>query len=147
MPAIKFRYRRERGPAGWVFRPVAGVVLENAPRRVEALMYIDSGADITTIPLAAGAALGFEQASGERILEMRGVSGAGVPYLIKDIHLLFDGLRIGARVAWTLVEEVPFLLGRLDVFDKFDILFQERKGVIIFSPTPQSRACPRISWN
>jgi len=119
---------------GVVFRPVASVLLESKSKKFEALMYIDSGADITTIPLEAGSALGFKQSSMDRILEMRGVSGGGVPYLIKSIRLGFDGLRIKVRIAWTLIEEVPFLLGRLDVFNKFDITFQERKGLILFSP-------------
>jgi len=37
---------------------------------------------------------------------------------------------VNTRIGWALVEEVPFLLGRLDIFDKFDIKFlHRRKGV------------------
>jgi len=96
-------------------------------------MYIDSGADITTIPLAAGLALGFRQKPRNKILEMRGVSGGGVPYLIENVHLGFDDLRLPVRIAWALIDEAPFLLGRLDIFKRFDITFKERQGLIFFS--------------
>lgn len=134
MSAVEFHYRRETGPWGPVLRPVASVMLENGSRRLEALMYIDSGADITTIPLGAGSALGFNKNAPDPILEMRGVSGGGVPYLVKSAYLGLNGTRIKTRLAWALIEEVPFLLGRLDVFRRFDITFQERKGTILFDP-------------
>lgn len=131
---IEFRYRQEQGPGGTVFRPVTSVLLENGRRRFEALMYIDSGADLTTLPLAAGKALGLMQKPGEPILEMRGVSGGGVPYLIRRVRVVLDGERFTARIAWALIEEAPFLLGRLDVFPRFSITFQERSKRIVFRP-------------
>jgi hypothetical protein len=66
---------------------------------------------------------------------MRGVSGGGVPYIVKTVCLGFEGLRVRTRIAWALIEEVPFLLGRLDVFRAFDVTFQERRGAILFTPT------------
>jgi len=38
-----------------------------------------------------------------------------------------------ARVAWSQVEEVPLLLGRMDVFRRFDITFKDKTGVAVFS--------------
>lgn len=135
MPVIEFRYRRERSPFGWVLRPLAGVLLGSGARRLEALMYVDSGADMTTIPLSAGMALGFKQGPRDRILEMRGISGGGVPYLLRELRVQIGGESFQARVAWALIEEIPFLLGRMDVFRMFDIAFLERKGMIVFTPT------------
>lgn len=132
MSVIKFKYRQEEGPLGSVLRPVASVVLIAKSRRLETLMYIDSGADITTIPLEAGLALGFQQNPKGRLLEMRGVSGGSVPYLIKTVSLVLNGTKMQSRIAWALIEEVPFLLGRLDVFNRFDITFQERQGAVFF---------------
>lgn len=31
-----------------------------------------------------------------------------------------------------MIEEVPLLLGRMDLFDKFRITFDERKGTVDF---------------
>ncbi|MBI5244096.1 MAG: hypothetical protein HY922_10545 [Elusimicrobia bacterium] len=111
---------------------MANVILVSGLRRLEAAMYIDSGADITTLPLGAGQALGFKQGPADKILEMRGVSGGGVPYLVKKASLVFEELPVRTRVAWALIEEVPFLLGRLDIFNRFDVTFQERKRNVLF---------------
>jgi hypothetical protein len=36
------------------------------------------------------------------------------------------------RLAWCMNEDVPLILGRLDIFDKFDILFKGREKKTIF---------------
>lgn len=51
---------------------------------------------------------------------------------MKKIVLVLDGKEIAARVAWALVEDVPLLLGRVDIFSQFRIIFDERKGWIDF---------------
>lgn len=35
------------------------------------------------------------------------------------------------RVGWALIEEVPLILGRLDVFQKFSVEFREFENKII----------------
>ena len=80
---IKFKYQNENSSLGNVKRPVANVFLETKDAKIEAAMYIDSGADISMIPLNLGFALGFKQNPDDRILEIRGVSGGGVPYITK----------------------------------------------------------------
>jgi len=95
-------------------------------------MYIDSGADLTMLPFGAGLALGFRQRAGERIREIRGVSGGGVSYMIRRITLELDGVRLAARIAWALIEEVPFLLGRMDIFRRFEIVFREANRTVLF---------------
>ncbi len=35
-------------------------------------------------------------------------------------------------VAWALTEEVPPLLGRTDVFDKFNVVFKQTKKIVEF---------------
>ena len=130
---IKFRYREEPSMmTGTVLRPVADVILKVNTTTVEAAMYIDSGADITLIPLGLGKALGFKQNPDDEILEIKGVSGAGVPYILKTAVLILDGKELSIRLGWTLIEEVPLLLGRLDVFPQFKIIFDEKNKVVTF---------------
>lgn len=131
---IKFKYQSEPSSLGKIKRPVANVFLETESVRIEASMYIDSGADITMIPLRLGLSLGFRQSPNDKILEIRGVSGGGVPYIIKEAFLTMDKTKIKFRLAWALIEEVPLLLGRMDIFDKFKILFNERRNLITFTP-------------
>ncbi len=128
---ITFKYQKEKSQLGDVLRPVADILLEVNGFRVEVPMYIDSGADITVIPLRFGKALGFKQEPDE-ILEMRGIAGGGVPYVIKKVTLGIGKKRIEARIAWALIEDVPPLLGRLDIFPQFRITFDETKKIIAF---------------
>jgi predicted aspartyl protease len=130
---VTFRYRKEASViSGAVLRPVADVILETSRSRIEAAMYIDSGADITIIPLEVGKALGLKQKPSDEILEIKGVSGSGVPYILKKANIIFNGERLKIRLAWALVEEVPLLLGRMDIFPKFKITFDEKWESIIF---------------
>jgi len=132
---ITFKYRKETSAiTGTILRPVADVIFESGRRKAEAALYIDSGADITTIPLELGKVLGFKQSSKDEIREIQGVSGGGVPYLLKSAHIRLNGKRLKIRLAWALIEEVPLLLGRLDIFDKFKILFNEKLASITFTP-------------
>ena len=132
---IKFRYKKEPSIiTGTILRPVADVILEFGRHKVEAAMYIDSGADITMISLELGKALGLKQSPQDEILEIKGVSGSGVPYILKSANIFLNGKKLRIRLAWALIEEVPLLLGRMDIFNKFKILFNERNTLITFTP-------------
>ena len=96
-------------------------------------MYIDSGADMTLIPFHLGRSLGFRQRPTDRVLELSGISGAGVPYLLRSARLLIGSRWLKIRLAWVLIEEVPLLLGRADVFPKFQILFDEQRERVTFA--------------
>lgn len=130
---IKFHYRKESSIiSGTILRPIAEVTLEYEGQTVEIVMYIDSGADITMISLEIGKALGLKQNPDDEILEIKGVSGSGVPYILKNADIILNGKKFRIRLAWALIEEVPLLLGRLDIFPKFKITFDEKQELITF---------------
>jgi hypothetical protein len=130
---IKFRYRKEASLiTGEVLRPVADVTLESGRTKVETAMYIDSGADITMVSLELGKALGFKQLPSDEIREIKGVSGSGVPYILKKANIALNGKKLKIRLAWALIEGVPLLLGRMDIFPKFKITFDEKQESIFF---------------
>lgn len=131
---ITFRYKREKNRRGTeVDRPVAEVVLENGEKSVAVSMYIDSGADISMVPLSIGKALGFDQKT-EEIKEIKGIAGEAIPYIIKEVGFKFPGYTFKGRIGWALIEEVPLLLGRFDVFARFKIVFDEMEKFILFIP-------------
>ena len=133
---ITFNYRKEKNSLGGIiFRPVADVVLQSNIGAVEVGMYIDSGADVSLIPLSIGLALGFSQKAHE-IKEMKGISSEPIPYVLKKVNFIFDNFKIEAEIAWALIEEIPILLGRKDIFTRFKIIFDESKKKILFKPVP-----------
>ncbi len=88
-------------------------------------------ADFTLIPYKFGRFLGLKHEN-EDVYEIQGVNGV-VSVIFKKI-----GVRVGdieefkARVAWAQIEDVPLLLGRLDVFDRFNIGFRKNEHKVIF---------------
>ena len=129
---IRYQFKEEQGSLGKILRPVADVVLEPGEIKVEIPMYIDSGADISMIPYRFGKALGFNKEEMDNIQEVKGISGAGIPYSIREVNFILNSRKLKARIAWAFVEEVPMLMGRMDIFDKFRIIFDEKKGWIDF---------------
>lgn len=128
---VRYHFRKEKSNLGVVLRPVADVKLEINGNIIEVPMYIDSGADISMIPLKLGKAIGFKQTPSDIIYEARGISG-GVPYILKEVFFILDEHKFKAKIAWALIEEVPILLGRLDIFNRFQIIFNEKQGYIDF---------------
>ena len=128
---VRYKFQKEKSSLGLVYRPVAEVKLEVDGNVIEVAMYIDSGADVTMIPLRFGKALGFKQIPSDIIYEVRGISG-GVPYILKSVNLILNRHKLNVKIAWALIEEVPLLLGRKDIFNRFKIIFNEKQGYIDF---------------
>lgn len=128
-----FRYKDEVTSTGErILRPVAEVFLKTADKSwIKFNPYIDSGADITLIPLSLGKLLGLT-VDEKKIQEIGGIRGS-VPVIYFKNMMKIGGFELSIQIGWALIEEVPPLLGRTDVFDFFDITFQQRKRAITFS--------------
>lgn len=129
---IEFSYRKENSKLiGVIYRPIAKVEFKSNVGWVPELMYVDSGADITLIPKSLGDLLGFD-ISTEAIHEVRGIGETAIPVILKNIELKLGEYVFNSRVAWALIEEVPPLLGRLDIFDAFEVSFQQNEKRVVF---------------
>ena len=132
MASITFPYREEQSKFfGLIYRPVARVKLNSAGEWIPEWMYVDSGADITLIPRSVGDLLGFEVNKG-KIVDITGVGGGTVPVIVKKVMMCVGKEIFDARVAWALIEDVPPLLGRMDVFNKFDVIVREEEKEVVF---------------
>ena len=130
---IVFRYKKEvaRSPGQFINRPVAEIYLRaKFSKWIKFNPYIDSGADVTLVPLSLGKLLGFEM-NEDKIQQIGGIRG--------DVPIIYTktGMKIGkeeflVQVAWALIEDVPPLLGRTDVFDIFKVTFEQDKKIITF---------------
>lgn len=96
-------------------------------------MYVDSGADITLIPLSVGRLIGLQRMKRDKLERITGIRGSSIPIVVKTASMRLGSVAFQARVAWSQVEEVPLLLGRMDVFRRFDVSFRDKAGVTIFS--------------
>lgn len=129
---IEFDYRQERLHSGEIiFRPVAKIYLLRSEKEwVAEYFYIDSGADYTLIPYRFGLFLGLQGI----VLEVKQIGGIGgvISVRFAIIPMKIEENRFDCSIAWAQIEQVPFLLGRENVFEYFDITFQQRKRKTIF---------------
>lgn len=130
---IVFRYKEEslgKG-AGKIQRPVADIYLKTKSNSwIEFHPYIDSGADLTMIPLSLGKLLGFHL--DEKLVSQIGGIRGSVPVMNTQCRMRIGNKELNVQVAWALVEDVPPLLGRTNVFDVFNVTFKQREKIIRF---------------
>jgi predicted aspartyl protease len=115
--------------------PMAKVffILPNG-KKITLEMLVDSGADVTFIPFQLGQTLGFTKSFGESSLFAAGV-GSKVSYLIRECKIQIDNKELTIRLLWGQDENVgDILLGRLDVFDHFDVTISQYRQKVIFEP-------------
>lgn len=92
---------------------------------------IDSGADISCIPLAVGADMGFEPHHQEVRLKAYGIGGE-IDYLLRECQIRIDDHLLKIPAAWIQKDETELIIGRAVVFDNFHITFKQRERNIEF---------------
>ena len=133
---MKIIYRYKEMPSkitGTIKRPVARIQLwsEKLNRWIKVEGFLDSGADITLIPFGLGRMLGF-QIDESNVKVLGGIGEGRVSVCIVTGKVRIGTKEFNARIGWAFDNKVPTLIGRLDIFDKFNITFREKEGRIIF---------------
>lgn len=118
---------------GIIKKPFATIKVLCNSHAIKADFLIDSGADITIIPQQLGErGLGFFLEKGERIINLGGAGGGLIPVAMRNAEMEIGNECIKTRVGWALIDTVPLILGRLDIFARFHIEFREDETVIMF---------------
>ena len=129
---IEFSFKRVKSPKfGEILKPIIPVTIIGPRRKVNTFMILDSGADISMIPYSVGETIGLELDMTTRS-EVQGIGEGSVPYVLGQVKLRIENLEIPVRISWALIEEVPFILGRLDVFQELAVEFREFENKILF---------------
>lgn len=128
---ITFKYKLESTGNGKIYRPVAEIQLKsNTNRWIKFHPYIDSGADLTMVPLSLGRLLGLH-VKDNKIKQIGGIRGS-VPVSYHIIKLKIGSYALDIEIAWAMIEDVPPLLGRKGIFDNFTITFKQEQKLIEF---------------
>jgi len=124
---MKFPYQKERSRLfGEIYRPIIEFEIETKLGWTRILAYLDSGADITLLPMSFLKALRI-RVEEEDVKEVRGIGGGKIPIIIKEVRMKVVDKIFDAKVAIALIEDVPYLLGREYVFKHFEICFRKNK--------------------
>lgn len=133
MKHIEFAWRREpSGLFGYLQRPVISLTVGFKGKWIPQIFYLDSGADITLIPRSVGKLLGFPTPVPLEKKVIWGIGQKGIVVAIRRVQVLLDGQQLKLKVAWAYKDEVPLLLGRIDFFSSFNILFAKAKKTLIW---------------
>jgi hypothetical protein len=130
---FQFFWFKFYGMARHNWEPEYLVTLSNGSIHHDALMLVDSGAELSLISLEIGTLLGFQLADREILSDGTGVGGE-IQYVTREIDFTIDGHSFKAPVAWlqTEIVDAPLLLGREVVFDLFNIEFIQAEEEIKF---------------
>ena len=122
MPVYEWQHRQTKYFGRMLF-PLATIQLEGRNGVFQPIaVQVDSGAVISLLRRSLADFLGIALSSGTRI-EMSGVGGATTVAYVHSIKTKFDQDLLDVRYAIAESETVPILLGRLDVFDTFQVHF------------------------
>ena len=124
-----FRHFRLRD-LGLQPRPLVQITVRGPAGELPALFVLDSGADVSLIPYSMGKRLGLSLEGTPRY-ECRGIGKGHTAYHLCPVELQIGHFRISVHVGWSTIEDSPFLLGRLDVFDQLDVEFRQASNRII----------------
>ena len=128
---IKFSFeKRYSEKLGEILKPIIPVSIRGPKKSINIFMLLDSGSDISLIPYSVGESIGLELDMANHS-EVQGIGEGSVPYILSNVELNIGDVEIAIRIGWALIEEVPFILGRLDLFQFFSVEFREFENKII----------------
>lgn len=129
MTDIIFEYKPLPNSKGKIY-PLAKIDLLYEKKKQTFWPIIDSGANVSIFPKAVGDALGIDFEGEPEAVE--GVLGTFLGYShFVNIKLGDYSQPISIRALFLMGEPYP-LLGREGIFEKFDVLFQERLKKVVF---------------
>ncbi len=95
------------------------------------LFLFDTGADVTSLPNSASKKLGIDLDKCPQ-LTMGGYEGTTIPVYKSQIRIRFNRKLFTIPCVFHPNEEVPILLGRAGILDRFNIVLDGKRKQIIF---------------
>lgn len=86
---------------------------------------LDTGADITMLPCGARELFGGPFEESNRLVY--GIEGIGISIFKSKIGMKICEKEIDVRCVFSQRDNIPFILGRLDILDRFNIHFYNNK--------------------
>lgn len=136
MPA-SFPLIRKSSNQGYIPNPIIPVRLLTQSGYVLFHFLVDTGSDFSLIPVAFAEPFGFDT-SKMRSKEIRGLNQASVRMYIAKVTIKITHKPIEIRCGFTEGRSsqalgTPFILGTIDVFDKYSIHFDNKAKLIHFT--------------
>lgn len=127
-----FPLGKKRISWGEVVDPLIQIKIKTSFGWLPVWFVLDTGADVTvlTVKFAESAGISFERARREKLA---GIGDGAVYGYRGKIEVRLNGLSFETRAYFLDVEKNLLLLGRMDLFDKFSLFFDNEKKEVVFS--------------
>ena len=126
LSVIKFPYRDYKG--------VACPIIPLHIRGVRLDAYVDSGAFGSIFSAEAASALGINISKGKSAIVLVG-NGSHISVFYHKLMIKIGPIAMRATIGFSEELDVDMnLLGRKDIFDRFRIIFDDRRQIISFAP-------------
>lgn len=127
---IKFPYRYKRLKFGLIPNPVISIPVLAKAGWEEISFLVDSGADTTSLPLDWAKYLQCEM-NIKRKTKISGIENAGTFGFPGKMRIKLGHTELNVRCYFMDSNVIP-LLGRLDIWGKFSIVFDNMKEEVVF---------------
>jgi len=125
MTEIYFPYKHiQTETFGRVTIPVAKIFLQGRRRETAIDVIVDTGAVISIFPKSLCDILGLDFERGQQSY-VRTATGEDIPIRIHKLRIRINNHKLQARAAFSTIENIPYILGRLDILDKIEIRFEK----------------------
>lgn len=129
---FEYLYRFIRTEAGMVPYPIIPVFLINGKREFLRDFIVDTGADTTTLPKYLAVELGIDLKNLPRA-ESQGISKKPTETWETKIKLKIADEIVSTRCSFVDSNKIPPLLGRLDIFDRFNLYFDNEHSRLVLT--------------
>lgn len=131
MRIIRFNYL----PHHKTYVPVVPFFIKGKVGWKEVWAYVDSGAAYTILSSDEAGRLDIDYSCGKKGMTMVG-DGNLIPVFFHKLDIEIGGILFRATIAFSTNLGVGFnLLGRKDIFDRFEVVFNDPKRLITFRET------------
>ena len=126
MPVIEFPYSLHKG----YLMPIIPIAIQDH----KVWVYVDSGATFSMIGAAEAGDMGINWQGGRRQMVVVG-DGSYIPTFIHDVSIQLGTFQITVPIGFSERLGVGFnLLGRMGVFNQFEVCFNDRARKVTFQP-------------
>ncbi len=130
--SIEYPLNKIRNPLGIVADPTIPVeVLTKSGYRFFDFL-LDTGADCTMLPKFMAQIIGINLSTCKRT-KSYGIEGKGVTVHIGKIGIKIGKYPLKVKCLFSKEETTPFILGRMGIFSKFNIIFDSKREKIRLS--------------
>ena len=131
--STQFKLKEEITSYGPLLTPQVWLAFNTVYGWQDAWFLIDTGADFTTVPEAVADLVGIDLSKCPKEFVI-GIDGRSTPVRVGSLTLQIGRHICPVRCHFLKADHSAYLLGRMDVFSRFDIDFRNRKHRVIFTP-------------